>query len=154
MYARVSYMLLREDVNYLVYFRSFCSTGLAFVRTTNPTDQNIRYIVLFHQRELKLSSVSFFSAMGRWKSCFFSSPVTATFVCLNKAKYKESWRSKQPHLNSFHILMTKNKHVRNLLLFPLEPTLFLCSQFLKQHKKIKSPHFFSLLNWNEGRIRQ
>lgn len=31
-------MPLREDANTLAYFRSFCNTGLAFVKTTNPTD--------------------------------------------------------------------------------------------------------------------
>lgn len=33
--------------------------------------------------------------------------------------------------------MTENKHVRNLLLFPLEP-VFLCRHFLKPNKKIKN----------------
>lgn len=83
-------MPLREDANYLAYFRSFCNTGLGLVKTTNPTDQNIRYTVLSHQRKLKLSSVSFFSAMGRCKTCFFSSPVTSPLFCLYKAKYKDS----------------------------------------------------------------
>jgi len=58
MYVRVSYMPLREDVGYLAYFRSFCNAGLALVKTTDPADQNITYIVLFRQRELKHSSVS------------------------------------------------------------------------------------------------
>lgn len=41
------------------------------VKTVSPTDQNIRYIVFFHQGEHKLLSVSFFSSAGRNKTCFF-----------------------------------------------------------------------------------
>lgn len=152
MYAKVSHVPLREDANYLAYFRSFCNTGLTLVKITNPTDQNIRYILLFHQRELKLSSVSFFSAIGTCKTCFSvaqSLPLCSVCTKQNTKNPEEA----NNHIKLFSYSYNKEEICQKPFAFSLEPA-FLCRHFLKQHKKIKSPHFISLLNWNGGRITQ
>lgn len=118
MYVRVSCTLLRKDANYLAYFRSFCNTGLALVKTTNPTDQNIRYIDLSDQRELQLPLVSLFFAMERCKTCFFCSPVITPLFYLYEAKCKESRRSKQPHLTIFIFLQQRTSMSETFCFFP------------------------------------
>lgn len=81
-------------------------TDLSVIKTTRQTDQDIRYIVFFHQGEHILLSVSFFSFMGRNKTWFFSVaqslPLCSVCIKQNAKNLEEATKHIKPFLYSYY----------------------------------------------------